>query len=52
MTGMRSGGKTTMSKFFLIIGGAIEPKKTRKCSDNQSLDNQAHHNLKVVLKKP
>lgn len=36
----------------MLIGGAVEPRKTRKCSDNQSLDNQAHDNLKVTLKKP
>jgi len=52
MTGMRSEKKTTMACLFLSIGGAIEPRKTRKCSDIQSLDNQVHDNLKVVLKKP
>ncbi|MBL9028854.1 MAG: hypothetical protein JNK42_00030 [Caedimonas sp.] len=53
MTGMQGAEKTTtMDVFFLPFGGAIDPKKTEKCSDNQILDNQTYLNLKTVLKKP
>jgi hypothetical protein len=48
----RGGKNDDDGRVFLPFGGAIDPKKTEKCSDNQILDNQTYLNLKTVLKKP